>query len=452
MEYFYNNRIKCVPVFQNQQDFLIGVFSIGTLLKFTKYTNRLIRGYDEDNMPIYNPEIQRKLENGRVQKIADFLIDDPNAVFPTNIVLHIPSLIIESQVENNGFVELELSDKVFEGVTKSKIKDDEGDVYVSIIDGQHRMRGIEVALDRLNTDIDTISKTLRKTPENKELQVSLKKFTDRRKDLLNIQLVVSFFIDKSLEYQAMIFSTINRTQKRVSDSLVSSLFGLTTEDSPQKTALQIVLILNAHERSPFHNRINLYGQDYARNQSPPLSQATMVRSIVNLICENLRESERDRFRPRKKLFQRSPSSTRELPFRNYYAGDEDSKISDIFFYYFGSVRDVFVDQDGHSLWEFNPETMRPSNILQTTVGYIALLNLLVDILKEEPENRRHSNDTYSSYLRKASDINFKDIKRYPFTSKSQTIFYLDLSLAIWPATDNNDERLKKLEEALNKDI
>ncbi|WP_186750566.1 ParB N-terminal domain-containing protein [Spirosoma utsteinense] len=114
---------------------------------------------------------------------------------------------------------------------------------------------------------------------------------------------MSFFIDKTLEYQAMIFSTINRTQKRVSESLVYSLFGLTTKDSPQKTALQIVLALNAHEKSPFFNRIKLYGGDYDSNQSPPLSQATMVKSIIDLISESLREAELDRYRSRDELFR-----------------------------------------------------------------------------------------------------------------------------------------------------
>ena len=97
MNYLENNKIKAIPVFQNQQDFLIGVFSIGTILKFTKYTKRLIVGFDENNEPIYNPQIQREVENSRVQKIADFLIEDPNATFPTNIVLHIPSNIINAQ-------------------------------------------------------------------------------------------------------------------------------------------------------------------------------------------------------------------------------------------------------------------------------------------------------------------------------------------------------------------
>ena len=451
MSYFIDNKIKCLPVFQNQQDFLIGVFSIGTILKFTKYTKRLIVGFDEENLPIYNPQIQRDVENPRVQKIADFLIDDPNATFPTNIVLHIPSIIIESQKQKDGFVEISLSNKVFDGVIKSKNNDDSGDVYITIIDGQHRLRGIEVALERIDSDIKSMSQTLQGNPNNKELKKNMDKYSRRKGDLLNIQLVVSFFVDKTLEYQAMIFSTINRTQKRVSDSLVSSLFGLTTEDSPQKTALQVVLALNAHEKSPFFNRINLYGNDYDSNQSPPLSQASMVKSIVNLICENLRESERDRFKKRKLLNERSSGSQKNLPFRGYYANDKDSSISDILFYYFNAVRNVYLDEYGKSYWDFNPETMKPSNVLQTAVGYNAFLNLLTDILKELSEEKRYDVKEYEVYILKAKKINVKNLKRYPLTSKSRSILYLDLSLEIWPAKDNQDERILRLNELLNKE-
>lgn len=451
MNYFIDNKIKCIPVFQNQQDFLIGVFSIGTILKFTKFTKRLIVDFDEQNIPVYNPQIQRELENPRVQKIADFLIDDPNATFPTNIVLHIPSLIVESQKQSNGFIEIELSEKVFDGVRKSKINDENGDVYITIIDGQHRIRGIEVALERIETDIKVLSQTIQGNPNNIEHQKLLNKYAQRKKDLLNIQLVVSFFIDKTLEYQAMIFSTINRTQKRVSDSLVSSLFGLNTDDSPQKTALQVVLALNAHEKSPFYNRVNLYGNEYDRNQSPPLSQAGMVKSIVNLICENVRESERDRFKDRKALNERNPQSTKALPFRTYYANNKDKSISDILFYYFKAVRNTYKANDGNYYWDFNPESMKPNNILQTTVGYNAFLSLLIDLLKVIKESDRYTSTAYESYLNKASKIDVEDLKRYPFTSKSQSILYLDLSISIFPPTEQNDKRLLRLAELLKKD-
>lgn len=267
---------------------------------------------------------------------------------------------------------------------------------------------------------------------------------------MNIELVVSFFIDKTLEYQAMIFSTINRTQKRVSDSLVSSLFGLNTDDSPQKTALQIVLALNAHQNSPFFNRINLYGNSYEKNQSPPLSQAGMVKSIVDLISENIRESEKDRFKSRKELTERSISSNKYLPFRNYYASSKDENISNIFFHYFNAVRRVFKDSNSDPFWDFSPETMKPTNVLQTTIGYLVLLRILIELLKEIKEPDRYDSKIYEQHLAKAKHIEFDNLKRYPFTSKSQSVLYYDLSLSIWPPHSQDDTRIHLLNEVLNK--
>jgi DGQHR domain-containing protein len=448
MDFIVDNRISGMLVRQNQQEFLVGVFKIGQVLTFTKYTSRVIRDYDENGFPIYNDEIQREVENARVEKIADFLINDPEATFPTNLVLHIPEEVILKQNSSGTLVEIFIDEKVFLEVKKENAKASTGNIFINIIDGQHRIRGIEIAINRLKNDIVVLQKTLSGSPENVELQSRLNYFIKRLKDLLNIDLVVSFFIAKQIEYQAMVFSTINRTQKRVSESLVYSLFGLTTEDSPQKTALQVVLSLNAHEKSPFYNRIKLYGGNYDKNQTPPLSQASMVKAIVNLISENSRQAENDRFRKRKSLEERMPGSTRNLPFRKYYAADKDSSISDILFYFFNSVKDSFKYDELNSYWDFDPETMRPTNLLHSTVGFQALLEILLDILPEIPEGERFSISTYKKYTTKFSKLPISDVSRYPFTSKSKSIFYLDMSLILNPASDPSDARVLKLKELL----
>jgi len=453
-ELVQENKIWGIPVTQNQQDFVLGVFSISQMLKFTRYTKRLIVGYDEENEPVYNPSIQRELESSRVEQIADFLIEEREATFPTNIVLHIPAQVIIEQQRHSNFLDIYLDAKVFQGIEIAKASVEAADIYITIIDGQHRVRGVEVAIERLQVQIQNLQKTLIKSPDSQILNDKLNYYVQRLKDLLNIQLVVSFFIDKSLEYQAMIFSTINRPQKRVSESLVSSLFGLTTSDSPQKTSLQIVLALNAHPKSPFYNRVNLYGAGYIRGQSPPLTQAGMINSIVALISEDLRRSaENDRRIGRTALLSRTPGSLKRLPFRKYYAKNQDSKISDILFLYFTAGRKTFLKSDGTSFWDFNPENTKPSNVLHTTVGYQALLKILVDILEilESNEEAKFNEGTYIEYLKPLHDINWADTMRYPFTSKTATILYLDMSLRIWPTPFNaNDQRQQKLKEALEK--
>lgn len=449
----FNNIIRGTTVIQNQQEFVIAKFTIGQILSFTKYTHRLIVNYDDDNNPIYNKQIQRFVENPRVEKIADFLINDKDATFPTNIVLSIPNQAIKEIKKDETSVEILLEEKVAEEIKKDAEK---ADVYITIIDGQHRIRGIEVAIERLKENIDSLVKTTRtiQTP-NGEMHKKLKYFIQRLEDLYNIELVVSFFIDKSLEYQAMIFSTINRTQKRVSQSLVYSLFGLSEKPSPQKTALHIVFALNSNENSPLYRRIKLYGGEYEKGQSPQISQATMVKSIVELICENWREAENDRFRKRKELLTRTDGSIKYLPFRKYYALDMDTKISDIIFYYFKAVRESFKENDDH-LWDISNVLVKPTNIIQTTVGFQALLMILVDLLNEidsdssKKDQVKFEVSTYIHYLNRAKNLNLHDTQRYPFSSISKSILYLDLSLAIWQPSDELDKRKIRLRELLEK--
>ena len=173
MNFTIDNKIIGIPVNQNQQEFVVGVFKIGQILTFTKYTTRVIRDFDEEGLPIYNEEIQREVENSRVEKIADFLINDPEATFPTNLVLHIPQEIILKQHKHNNILEIFIDEKVFKEVKKENERESSGNIYISIIDGQHRVRGIEIAIKRLETDINALQKTLLGNPQNEELQRKL---------------------------------------------------------------------------------------------------------------------------------------------------------------------------------------------------------------------------------------------------------------------------------------
>ncbi len=428
------NIIPARKVIQNNQEFLLGTFQIRQVRDFTKYTQHLIVGYDEventdENLdggiiikPIYNPEIQRKTNNAKVERIADFLINDPMAMFPTNIVISIPSEVIDSYQEIDGAVVIELNKIVREELDKKN-----GDVFLTIIDGQHRIKGIERAIERIDDEIFSLSQVINTSANAKleEKRTSLSKLKDR---LLNFELLVTFFIDPTLEYQAMIFATINKTQTKVPENLVYSLFGLTKNDSPQKTALEIVLALNGIEKSPFYNRIKLVGGNYQKGFKIPLSQATMVKSILYNISNNAREAETDRFKKRSEL----KPNPRGLTFRKYYAKNEDQKIVRILYAYFSAVRDTFLDQNGHPYWAINGEV---TNVLQTNVGYQALLKVLTNILPSIEEEDRDKKSTYSNLLVRAVGLNFSDDgaeKRYPFTSSTISVLYTDLINMISP--------------------
>lgn len=414
------NQINAKKVVQNNQEFLLGVFKFEEFRNFTKYTERIIVGYvqadGEDKayddltqtMPVYNPQIQRKTNNAKVERIADFLINDPTAMFPTNIVLAIPKEVIDKQEldeDNNVVITLNK-------IVKDELQKPEGSVFLTIVDGQHRIRGIERAVERLNIAIDDPLLTNDKKGNQDLLQ-----------RMLDLELVVTFFIDPILEYQAMIFSIINKTQTKVPENLVFSLFGLTQEDTPQKTSLEVVLALNGLERSPFYNRVKLVGGAYNRGEEIPLSQATMVKSILFNICHNQREAEIERNKKRTAL----ENNPYQLPFRPYYARNDDRMIVRIMYTFFSAVRDKFKGANNVSFWELG-STPNP-NVLQTNVGYQALMKVLADLLKITPESERDKVDTYKNYLSAIKNVNWLDDgaeKRYPFTSKTIKLLYEDI--------------------------
>lgn len=397
------NKIEGRYVEQGSQSFVITAMPISEILKITRYTERLILGYDEDNKPIYNNRVQRKVEEPRAQKIADFILNDPQAMFPTNLVLGIPMRAIDSIFEEKARVLIKLKEDVYADLEK--------DVYITIIDGQHRVRGIEIAIERLRKSIASALSPDQKTYYEGQLE-----------RLLGIQMAVSFFIDPQLEYQAMVFSTINRTQKRVSQNLVYSLFGLDENDTPQKSALEIVMALNGHYSSPFYNRIKYYGDVVSEEDKRPLSQATMVKSIVALISVNSATAENvDRFCKRSKLLVNN--SKKRLPFRKYYASNKDQTIADIMYYYFSAVRNTFVN-NGVSLWDLQSE----KNILQTTIGYSILMDILVEILDRPYNDEQISISFFEQYLIKAKSIQFFD---YAIHTASRKQLINDLKEAIF---------------------
>lgn len=422
--------IKGFPVSQNGQDFIIGKAPIGEVLKYTMYTERLIIAYDEEEKPIYNRHVQRKVDASRTRLIAKFLLSDKEAIFPTNIVLNIPVNIIESQEEKGGIISITLLDDVAEQIEKARREGSEkADIFVTIIDGQHRIRGIEMAIEELLKRISKASNL----EEYESLRIQLN-------NLLSMELVVSFFIDKDLEFQAMTFSTINRTQRRVSQDLVYELFGLTSDDSPQKTALEVALALNAHPKSPFYRRIKLYGGTYTKDDSRPLSQAAMIKSIIKGICSSVQSAETERYQKRKDF--KKKSSSKSLPFRLFYADNRDDLISDCMFYFFNSVR-----KEVGQFWNYDGQS-KPQNILQSTVGYEALMNLLAEIIQKE-DIGSFDKDTFDKYIERLKSIDFSDVEAFPMTTKGKSILCYTMSLAVFPSDDPNDERRKKMRELLH---
>ena len=404
-----NNRLEAIKVTQGNQEFLISVIDVKTLKKYTRYTERLIVAFDDENLPIYNPQVQRRTDTTKVNAIADYLLNDPKAMFPTNIVLAIPKSIVDSYVDDNNNVTIELNE-----IVEKQLQRPDGDVYISVIDGQHRLKGLEIAIDRLHKQV--VDAEFMTEAKKKTISIQLE-------NLLKFQVSVTFFIDPVIDYQASIFSIINRTQTKVSESLVYSLFGLTDKSSPQKTSLDVILALNSFKSSPLFNKVKLVGGGYKRGESPILTQAAAVKALIKCICPTLRQAEVERFSIRKELLK---GINNDLCFRKYYASDEDGKISKSLFAYFKAVEKTFI-LDGLSLWKSSDI----NNILNTTIGYETLIDLLKYIIVTIPDDdSRFDISVYESLLVKAKDINFQDDERYRKTSSSKKILLADLRKVI----------------------
>ena len=405
-----NNIIKviCFKVIQNEVEFFIGKINMTNLDAIISVTNRIITNFDESGMPIYNDKIQRKPNQTRVKAIKDYLLNDEVANFPNNIIIALPSQIIKDDINELN----EINDLFEIFIDKSKVNKIETDnpIYAQIIDGQHRFKGMQTAIEELRD-------------KNNE---------DKLNDLLNFEFVVSIFIDPGIDFQAMIFSTINRTPVKVSQDLVYDLFGLLNSDSPQKTALAVTLELNAmkkisnKEEGLFYKRIRLLGKK-SKNEDSYLSQGIFVRTIVSFICNTIRNSEVERFNNREDF---QFNGTNRTIFRKYYAENKDILITKVLINYFSAVRDVFIDENGESYWDLNTDY----NVFRRTVGFLALIDILVELHPIGIIEKRLDKEFFKKHLSKASNIKLIDEDKkslYPFSSVGKNMLRDELKKLIF---------------------
>ena len=273
---------------------------------------------------------QRKESGTRIREISNFLNTEEISLFPNSIIATCETInpiadintldefqeYINSQdstIENNiSYLDKENdSYSLFIPYTKSSIL---------IIDGQHRLKGLENA--------------------KKEI---LKKY----------DLLVAILLDFDRSQIAKIFYTINYTQKSVNKSLLYHLMGEFSTEIDEITFLhEVVKILNELPASPFHKRIKMLGA--ASKDSPSrlqtLSQASLIDSLKGLIS--------------------NPSSNRGHPpaFR-YFFENEKYRIEFIRFIikYFKAIDKKFID----SSWS-KPD----SSILSKTISVSALIQVM----------------------------------------------------------------------------
>ena len=265
--------------------------------------------------------IQRELNKSREIEIGKY-VNLVDASFPNSIILSISSnrVIYDSK---NKQLSIEYKDNV-----------------AKVLDGQHRIAG-------------------------------LKHFEGKGN---NFQCIVTIYIDMELEDQAIIFATINKEQKSVSNSLVADLFAFAESRSPQKTCHNIARALNEKEGSPFYGKIKILGTANDK-ENESITQDTFVKSLMKYISKEP-QADRDFYKRNKGKKSAKPEYTKEIDekrlfLRNIFIDDEDDiKIAQIIWNYFYAVE---------KKWPNAWKKVQNNNILNKSTGFIALMNFFKDV-------------------------------------------------------------------------
>lgn len=290
--------------------------------------------------------IQRGLNSSRVADIAKY-IETVDASFPNAFILNLNSEFLNESPK-------EVKNDCGDGTGIFCFAISENDKAFSIVDGQHRLSGFQKA------------------------------------DVGVFDLIVAFFIDLPIEDQAYLFSTINVTQQKVNKSLVYDLFDVSETRSPQRTAHLITKALNTDEDSPLYRRVKLLGiapkfGDEVLYKAP-LSQGAVASRIVERISTDPM-GDRDTIRRGREVDVSAADIGRGLIFRKFFAEDKDWAILRIMKNYFRAVAEAFPD-----LWE------KQDNPLSKTIGYGALMRLLVDAFDVGSKSNDLSFDYFSALM------------------------------------------------------
>ena len=386
----------------------IGSFYINSM----KYTELLAISYadirkideeakDNDNFDTYLG-IQRQVSPNRIKEIQAY-VNTIDATFPTSVILHIRSIdefldgkILsewdEDYIDKNR-ERISLVKNIFIDREKGKmlIRDDEK--VAQILDGQHRLEGLR----------------------------QYKEASGLFQESLVFDLNVTIFVDLDLDDQAQIFSVINKAQTKVNKSLVYDLYEYARYRSPQKTAHDVVRLLNRLEGSPFYKKIKILGsaEDTERET---IAQATFAEAIMRHISRDPM-ADRDDLR-RDSLFQKA--KLEELPdarfvFRRVFKEGKDEYIVKNLLNYFGAVS---------SKWSKSWNEKSGGNILNKSTGLLALMRLYRDIVNQIGRyDNVISEAEFSDYFRKIdlADGSFDKTTYIPGTSGQSLLYHTMLS-------------------------
>jgi DGQHR domain-containing protein len=371
--------ISCLEIEQPIGVFYVGKINWQDLLEISYSEKRRIIDEENEKEPSYFG-IQRELSDRRLKEISHY-VSYKDATFPSSIVLAIPS--VTKIDEENDIINVEF-DK-----TNNKLKLRRDNKIAHIIDGQHRIFGLE----KYKIDNPLLA------------------------NILNFELLVSIFVDIDDDNQSMIFATINKAQTKVNKSLVYDLFELAKTKSPQRTAHNIVKLLNEENNSPLKGMVNRLGKanDPLRET---ITQSTLVESFIKYISQNPMK-DRDILKRGKKLDKIDGKELNSKFFRNWFIDNEDHKIAEVIWNYFSAIKRHWPLSWG-------------STILTKSTGVIALLKFLSPIVNKIGVNKVITENEFYEII---SKIDIKDgngtesdfnTKNYIPGAKGQLDLYKDL--------------------------
>lgn len=377
--------VKALQVSQQIGDFYIAKISAEDLVKIS-YSD--IRELEREREVETYLGIQRPLNKSRAKEIKDY-VKNYDATFPTSIILSINEENT-NWVEKTGLLEISL---------------DENESPAKILDGQHRIAGF--------MDIETLK------------PIHDLCFFERNGEFKPFELMVTIFVGLDLPEQANIFATVNLKQTKVSKSLAYDLEAYTKTRSPQKTAHDIVVALDQHDKSPFYQRIKRLG--FKNGDYENLTQAMLVEELVQLISKNpmedrdilLRESKQSFSKLRSTKLERYPFEKSTQVFRDYFIDDDDDMIMTIVFSFFS-----MVEKKWPSAWD---KTNKKS-VLNRTIGVKALFRLLRDSLKSKKYRGEILKDPQKGFSRLLSEITVVDDFFINLDATSANIVILEKAL------------------------
>ncbi|KAF7781832.1 hypothetical protein PRUB_b1172 [Pseudoalteromonas rubra] len=376
--------IKALKVTQPIGNFYCGVIDAKTLSEIT-YSD--VRRLSDDGSRELDDfiGIQRPLNETRVKKINKY-VTSVDATFPNSIIISINEKSASWCEKTSEF-------------TIAYETDDDKRHLAKILDGQHRIAGFDSA-NRVFLDEDDAKK--------------------------NFELLVTIFVDADISTQANIFATVNLAQTKVNRSLVYDLESLAISRSPEKTAHDVAVLLNS-KAGPFYKRIKRLGVATPNVENELLTQAAFVQNLLKLITHD-EKSDRNYYLAKSKGGKLAAGATLEkvgiedfnkYPFRKSFMKDKDSVIAANINHFFTAVE---------TLWPNAWDKTNKRSALNKTIGFIALMRILRNILQEiskiegVDEDRIITSDEYYEML-DGGALDENEFETIDPTSKTVKVIY-----------------------------